>query len=196
MKTFNKLAVLFLSVVLVVTGNVQAGDDTDSAWITLFDGSSLENWNTTGDANWHIVDDTVQADAGSGMLVSKQAYRDFEIQLEFWAAMNTNSGVFIRCDNPREISPTHCYEVNIFDTRPDQSGRSGAIVDIAPPLAVINTEGRWNTYAIRADGAHLLIKLNGTITVDTDNGKFSTGPFALQYGTGGIKFRNVRIRPL
>ena len=194
MKTYSKFLLLILSALTAGYGTVKAAND--SGWITLFDGTNLDHWNTTGDANWRIVDDVVQADAGSGMLVSRIAYRDFEIRLEFWVDANSNSGVFIRCQNPTEISPTSCYEVNIFDTRPDQSGRSGAIVDVAPPLAVVNTEGQWNTYEIRAEGTHLLVKLNGTTTVDVQDGKLSEGPFTLQYGAGAVKFRNVQIRPL
>ena len=46
-------------------------------------------------------------------------------------------------------------------------------------------------------------KLNGTVTVRMQNGKYSSGPFALQYGpgvqgvTGGqIKWRKVQIKSL
>lgn len=193
MKTYNNLTASLLLVILAGAG-VNAEDN--DAWITLFDGTNLDHWSTTGDANWQIVGDVVQANAGSGMLVSRQPYGDFELRLEFWADANSNSGVFIRCTDPAAISPDTCYEVNIFDTRPDQSGRTGAIVNIAPPLAVIDTEGRWNTYEIRAEGTHLVIKLNDTVTVDTHDKKLSAGHFTLQYGAGGIKFRNVKIRPL
>jgi len=194
MKMYSKFLLLILAALVAGCDMVKAGND--GRWITLFDGTNLDNWNTTGDANWRIVDAAVQADAGSGMLVSGQSYGDFEIRLEFWADANSNSGVFIRCTDPAAISPDTCYEVNIFDTRPDQSGRTGAIVNIAPPLAVINTEGRWNTYEIRAEETHLVVKLNGVVTVDIHDGKFPAGHFTLQYGAGGVKFRNVKIRPL
>ena len=191
---YSKFLLLILAALVAGCDMVKAGND--GRWITLFDGTNLDHWNTTGDANWRIVDAAVQADAGSGMLVSGQSYGDFEIRLEFWADANSNSGVFIRCADPAAISPDTCYEVNIFDTRPDQSGRTGAIVNIAPPLAVINTEGRWNTYEIRAEETHLVVKLNGVVTVDIHDGKFPAGHFTLQYGAGGVKFRNVKIRPL
>ena len=191
---YSKFLLLILAALVAGCDMVKAGND--GRWITLFDGTNLDNWNTTGDANWRIVDAAVQADAGSGMLVSGQSYGDFEIRLEFWADANSNSGVFIRCTDPAAISPDTCYEVNIFDTRPDQSGRTGAIVNIAPPLAVINTEGRWNTYEIRAEETHLVVELNGVVTVDIHDGKFPSGHFTLQYGAGGVKFRNVKIRPL
>jgi len=196
MKPYSKLLVLLASTLLVSEGAVVAGDDAGTGWITLFDGKNLDHWDTTGDANWRISGNFVQADTGNGMLVSKDSFRDFEVIVEFWADARTNSGVFIRCNNARDIDPTNCYEVNIFDSRPDQSGRTGAIVDVAPPRAVVNTEGRWNTYDILAQGTHLVVKLNNTVTVDIEDRKLAAGPIALQYGAGGIKFRNVRIRPL
>jgi hypothetical protein len=41
-----------------------------------------------------------------------------------------------------------------------------------------------------------VVVLNGTKTVDIDDSKFSSGPIALQWGRGEVKFRKVEIRPL
>ena len=38
--------------------------------------------------------------------------------VEFWASDDANSGIFIRCQNPKQITDRSCYEVNIFDQRP------------------------------------------------------------------------------
>ena len=54
----------------------------------------------------------------------------------------------------------------------------------------------WNTYEISAEGSRLAVRLNGTLTVDTEDEKFASGPIALQYGAGIVRFRNVHIRPL
>jgi hypothetical protein len=40
------------------------------------------------------------------------------------------------------------------------------------------------------------VNLNGTQTVDTTDDQFTSGPIALQYGAGIVRFRNVRIRSL
>src|SRR5206468_4578020 len=67
----------------------------------------LENWNRIGDANWRAEDGAIVADRGKGgFLVSKNAYRDFQIRAEFWADHTTNSGVFIRCSDPIRTTPT------------------------------------------------------------------------------------------
>jgi hypothetical protein len=163
-------------------------------WTTLFDGSTLDGWNVLGNANWELEDGAVQADSGSGFLVTPESYSDFELTLEFWVDEPANSGIFIRCADAESVRDTNCYEVNIYDTRADQTYRTGGIVHIAAPTSVINAGGRWNTYEITAQGPRLTVTLNGTRTVEVEDPQFADGPIALQYGAGIVKFRNVRIR--
>jgi hypothetical protein len=191
---------LALALGLVLLGFVGAQPTYEvsgqAGWTTLFDGSSLKGWNIVGDANWEIVDGAAQATKGTGFLVTPMSYGDFQITLEFWVTDDANSGVFIRCQDPKMISATNSYEVNIFDKRPDQSYRTGAIVDVAKPAAMINTGGKWNTFDITAQGPKLMVTLNGTKTVDVEHKGHVRGPIALQYGAGTVKFRNVRVRTL
>ena len=164
--------------------------------VVLFDGKSIDGWRKTGDANWHITNGYVEATMGSGHLVSANPYTNFQITAEFWTDADANSGLFIRCANPADIGADKCYEVNIFDKRPDPKYRTGAIVNVAEPKARIDAAGKWNTYDITAQGSHLVIKLNGTTTVDVMDSKFASGHFTLQYGAGTVRFRKVTIRPL
>jgi hypothetical protein len=163
---------------------------------TLLDGSSLKGWNVVGDANWEVADGAVQATRGTGFLVTPMSYGDFQITLDFWVSDDANSGVFIRCQDPKTITAANSYEVNIYDKRPDPAYRTGAIVDVAKPASMLNTGGKWNTFDITAQGAKLVVVLNGTKTVDVEHKGHSRGPIALQYGAGTVKFKNVRIRAL
>jgi hypothetical protein len=165
-------------------------------WTTLFDGSGLDGWEVLGSANWTLGDGAVSATSGSGFLVSERSYGDFELTLDFWVDEPANSGIFIRCSDPQNVTDRNCYEVNIYDTRADQTYRTGGIVHLAAPSSVINTGGQWNSYQITARGSRLVVVLNGTETVDTRDDQFASGPFALQYGAGIVGFRNVRIRSL
>jgi hypothetical protein len=56
----------------------------------------LKAWNIVGDANWTVTDDVVQADKGSGFLVTPMAYGDFQMTVDIWVNDDANSGVFIR----------------------------------------------------------------------------------------------------
>ena len=163
-------------------------------WQTLFDGSSLSGWSLVGDANWRLTDGAVEADSGTGFLLTAATYADFDLTLEFFVSPDANSGVFIRCANPSEIGAATCYEVNIFDQRPDPTYRTGAIVNVAEPKVTIETGDRWSSYEISARGQRLVVKLNGQTTVDATDDKLAAGPIALQYGAGRVMFRNVRIR--
>jgi hypothetical protein len=163
-------------------------------WRTLFDGTSLAGWTQVGDANWQLTEGAIAADSGTGFLLTSASYADFDLDLEFWVTPDANSGVFIRCANPGEIGAATCYEVNIFDQRPDPTYRTGGIVEVAAPKVMLETGDQWNHYEISAHGSHLVVKLNGQTTVDTNDDKLAGGPFALQYGAGRVMFRNVRIR--
>src|SRR5687767_9626255 len=165
-------------------------------WIDLFDGRDLNAFNVVGTANWKLADGVVEATSGSGFLVSKETYSNFEIRVEFWVDEGANSGVYMRCQDAAKITDTTCYEANIFDKRPDQSGRTGAIVHVAKPLAVIDAGGKWNTYEITAKGPELTVRLNGTLTARAKDDKFTSGPIALQYMAGTVRFRRVQIRRL
>lgn len=157
----------------------------------------LKAWTLVGDANWTVAGDVVQADKGSGFLVTPIAYGDFQMTVDVWVNDEANSGVFIRCSDPKTISATNAYEVNIFDKRPDPAYRTGAIVNVAKPLAMVNAGGKWNTLEITAKGAKMTVVLNGVTTVrDAEDARFARGPIALQYAAGVVRFRNVRIRPL
>src|SRR6187200_1691554 len=103
---------------------------SDAGWITLIDGTSgLENFDRVGDANWRVEDGAIVADKGKGgFLLSKDSYKDFQLRIEFWAAHNANSGIYMRCSEPKNLTDKTCYEANIFDQRPDQTYATGGIV--------------------------------------------------------------------
>jgi len=179
----------------------QRAGQADAGWITLINGEKgLENWDRVAAANWRAADGAIVADRLGGKdpayLVSKNAYRDFEIRAEFWVTSETNSGIFIRCADPQKIGAANCYEVNIWDTRPDPTYGTGAIVNVAKVSPMPRAGGRWNTYEITARGSRLTVKLNGVQTVDVSDSKLAGGAIALQYGSGIVKFRMVQIRPL
>jgi len=191
------MASLVGAAVLQYGGLASAEDD---GWVTLLDSSNKGDWGEVGKANWEMKDGALTVDKLDGKdiayLVSKTSYKDFQIKAEFWTDEEANSGIFRRCDQPDKIDAKICYEVNIFDKRPDPSYGTGAIVDVAKVNPMPKAAGKWNTYEITAQGPHLVIVLNGEKTADVQDSKHAEGPFALQYGSGVVKFRKVQIKPL
>jgi len=174
-----------------------SGPPTDSeGWTVLFDGSGLEHWTIVGDANWRVEDGAAVADSSTAnsFLVSTGTYANFDLELEFWVDSAANSGVFLRCQDPAAISESSCYEVNIYDTRSDQTYRTGGIVNLAEPSQFVYTGGQWNRYELSARGNRLQVVLNGKAMVDIEDASHASGHLALQYGQGTVRFRNVRLR--
>jgi len=202
----KQASALVLALLFVGLSTLTVSTQSEAEWTTLIDGSNTNAFTRIGDANWRVVDEAIQADRGAGFLVSKMPYADFEMRVEFWASAEVNSGVFIRCRDAKTVGANDCYEVNIFDQRGDQTYRTGAIVYVAEPLAMVNAADQWNMLEITARGSRLTVRMNGTLTVDVEDGQHANGPFALQYGIfnaenpdpqatqGTLKFRSLQIR--
>jgi hypothetical protein len=177
-----------------------ASGQNEGGWITLLDSTKMGDWDEVGKANWAMKDGALTADKLDGKdlsyLVTKDSYKDFQIRAEFWVSDDANSGIFFRCEQPKSIGAKTCYEVNIYDQRPDPSYGTGAIVDVAKVDPMPKAGGKWNTYEITAQGPHFVVVLNGQKTADAQDSKHASGPIALQYGSGVVKFRKVQIKPL
>jgi hypothetical protein len=180
-----------------------ASGQTGPGWTQLFDGRTMNGWDQVGTANWRVEDGALVADKstaannqGGGHLVTKNSYKDHMIYAEFWTDVPANSGIFVRCKDPKKIGARDCYEFNIFDTRPDPSYGTGAIVYFAEANPALKAAGKWNTMEITANKRQLVLTMNGTKTAETNNGFFEEGHFTLQWGGGVVKFRKVAVKTL
>jgi hypothetical protein len=198
MKRLSALSLALLATASVsVFGAGEASAQSGPGWVTLVDGKTMGDWNTIGEANWRLEDGALVADKGkSAHLVSKTPYKNFQVYAEFWADDDANSGIFIRCADPKKIEAKTCYEVNIFDKRKDPTYGTGAIVNFAEVNPMPKAGGKWNTFEITANGRKITVTMNGQKTVDLNNGLFEEGYLTLQYGSGVIKWRKVAIKPL
>lgn len=203
MKRRDLLALCF-AVTLAGCASMRGTD----GWTTLLDGSradTLRDWTALGDATWRVEAGAVVGEKGTmiSQLVHKTPYRDFELRAEFWAEPNTNSGIYIRCTNVKQIDGGNSYEVNIYDRAPNPEFGTGAITRWAKTQPIQKAAGRWNTYVITARGNVITVELNGVQTVRYEDGKFREGPIALQWGTieknmpgAPVRFRKIEVKPL
>jgi hypothetical protein len=197
-----------LALVGAATFSQSALTQTGTGWTQLFDGTSMNGWDQVGTANWRVEGGALVADkstapprpdgqpGGGGHLVTKNSYKDHMIYAEFWTDEKANSGIFVRCKDPKKIGARDCYEFNIFDARPDPSYGTGAIVYFAEANPALKVAGKWNTMEVTANKRQLTLTLNGTKTADVNNGFFEEGHFTLQWGEGVVKFRKVAVKPL
>ena len=192
-------AVVIAAVLVAAAGVIGvpvARAQTGAGWTILFDGSNLDHFTKTGNANWRVVDKILEADMPRGFLVSKESYGDFELRAEIWVTPDSNGGVLFRITDPKDPGIENGYELNVNDKRADQSGRTGAIVNVAKPLINYEAGNRWTTIEITARGPRMTARLNGTVTAEASDGKYARGPVALQAAGGLVRYRNVQIREI
>src|SRR5436305_11355651 len=122
MTRFPRPIVLFLSLFTVsaapATRPAGTQPATSPAWRSLFNGKDLDGWAPIGSAHWRVEDGVIvgtqDGDAKrAGLLTSKDAFQDFELELEFMIDEHGkyNSGVYLRND-PGTGARTG-YQVNI-----------------------------------------------------------------------------------
>ena len=175
-----------------------------SGWTALIDGNNgMNNWTVSGaSANWRGEDGAIQADKltggkGASVLVSNKSYKDVAVHVEFWAADDTNSGVYLRAPNPAQVNTASgAYEVQIWDKNPNPAYSTGSLVNVAAVNPIYKAGGRWNTFEIYTKGTQITVKLNGIVTVSTSSAKTHDGRIALQFNGGPIKVRKLLVREL
>jgi len=204
------LAMFLAAVSLAAADNSTAG----GGWKSLFDGKSLDAWNPVGSAKWRVEDGVIVGGQDgdpkrSGLLATKESFKDFEIELEFMIDEHGkyNSGVYIRND-PGTAGRTG-YQINIGRGAAEEYC-AGLYTDHwlakGDEKDTIRKKLDWNTLHILAKGAHFEVTLNGQKVVDFTDPKppekwLQKGVVGLQtYGAEGhagwVKFRNIRIRPI
>jgi hypothetical protein len=195
------LAWLLAAGVLAGCADAPPTPPVTTGWETLIDGNTgLKNWSSIGGGNWRAQEGAIVADSRPGsdpaFLVSHNAYKDFQIRAEFWASADTDSGIYLRCADVRPITDRTCYEANIFDRRPDPIYGTGSIVHLSKVAPMPKAAGKWSTYDITVKGNRITVMLNGVKTAEAQDSRLASGPVALQYAGGVVKFRKVQIRSL
>jgi len=166
--------------------------------ISLFDGESLTGWRSLDDAKWWVADGSILLQSGEdGYLVSDAVFDQYRLSVEFWVDRQVNSGVFVHCSNPADISPLTCYEINIWDDHPRQEYRTGAIVTQVRPKAVLDTAGQWNRYDILVSRKAIVVTLNDVEVSRLERPEKQAGHIALQRANGGeVRFRHISLQPI
>ena len=203
---------IVIAVLMLALGSLV---NAQEKWISLFDGKTLNGWTVIGDVKWSVVDGALSAEPAlqkiaptgaskqtwpQGFLRTTASFSNFEMTAEFWSEEDTNSGLFIRCQTPANPgSLGSCYEINISD--PHATTPTGGIVGVFSPLPHrVKSAGKWSRFDVLADGPRLVVSVNNEKITDVSDNKFTSGAIGLQAGgptgSGPVKFRNIRIRPL
>ena len=207
-------------IAMVVAVGVQensAAPSGQDGWTRLFDGATLEGWHVRGnEAAWGVSDgELIVHGPNGGWIVTNDAFRDFELLLEFMVPEGGNSGVGLRVAESGDPAFSG-MEVQILGSHGESptDTNCGAVYNaIAPRSMAVRPAGEWNTYRITLEGKKLDVELNGETIHDgevlDDRGythqksrsnplgrRRTTGQIALQDHGAAVRFRNIWIRDL
>lgn len=171
-------------------------EQTTEGWIRLFDGYTMLGWVIAGEANWRVEDNALVADRGRAcLLTTTTQWADYELELEFQCDAETNSGVFLRTGiEPRDVK-TSCYEVNIAPE--DNPFPTGGIVQRERGNPVTTHPDQWHTMNMVCNQDDVTVKIDGALTCEINDAPSErTGYIGLQFRSGMIRFRNIRLRPI
>jgi hypothetical protein len=192
----------------------------------LFDGKSTDAWrgykrDAFPSKGWVVENGTLSPVVGGDQvdLVTKDVYKDFDLELEWKVGPMGNSGVMYGVS---ETEPESYYtgpEMQVLDDVGHKDGQTsrtsaGALYDlVAPTGKVLKPVGEWNKARLVKKGNHVEHWLNGTKIVEYElgspalavliaNSKFKEWPryakerqghIVLQHHGDPASFRNIRI---
>ena len=99
---------------------------------------------------------------------TKESYDNFILDLEFKVAKESNSGVFLRSGNTKNVLAA--LEVQVHDSKDGSKyGMVGAIYDAKPPAKAMQKPiGEWNRYTITCNDNKVSLVFNGEMVWDVD----------------------------
>ena len=188
-----------------------AADAAEDSFEPLFNGKDLDGWE--GDPFLWKVEDGMVVGRSPGIayndfLTTTEEYSDFILRFQIQLVDNVgNSGVQIRSRRVSGSMEMIGYQVDVgpswWGSLYDESRRRVTLA--APSEATIKKALKptdWNDYEVQASGKHIVLKLNGVVTVDyteEDESIEQTGLIGLQVHSGPpleARFRNIRIKRL
>ncbi|WP_254507376.1 3-keto-disaccharide hydrolase [Anatilimnocola floriformis] len=172
-------------------------DELKDGWISLFDGETLFGWKPHSKADWKVHNGAIVVAGGEkGLLCTHVQFSDFELKVDFRAALGTNSGVFLRTSPVvgMEDVTTKCYELNIAP--PDNPFPTGGFVGRKKGVEVPDSR-EWQSFHVTLVGGQAKVELNGkTVLEYTDEKPIGRGYIGLQYREGQVEFKNIKLKPL
>lgn len=197
-----------------------------AGWILLFDGSTLDGWqspiSSSPPADWSVHDGSIALHHEGEYfdLITRKDYADFELTFEWRISQGGNSGVFYHVrPEVSDRSWKSGLEYQLLDNSHGEAPieQAGALFDLyAPDRDLTKPVGEWNSGRIVVRGHHVEHWMNGHRLLQAElqsadfqarvaQAKFkdfprwatyAEGRIALQDHGDDVAFRNLKLRPL
>ena len=209
------------------TMNTLTAAEKAAGWRLLFDGTTTAGWRgykqSAVPTGWSVVDGTLTKTGPAGDIITREKYRDFELEVDWKISTGGNSGIFYRGTEEYDHIYWSAPEFQLLDDAHAPDGKSrltsaGADYALFPsPAGIVKPAGEWYHTRIVVRGRHVEHWLNGKKLLsyelespDWDRrvkgsklaawpnyGKASDGYIGIQGDhPGTLTLRNIKIRTL
>lgn len=205
-----KMITLLIFVTLLST--VTAAQQSETQWISLFDGESFDGWKAAENPETFFIEDgKIVAHGPRAHLfymgsVENHRFDDFIFKADVMTTPDSNSGIFFHTKYQEEGWPAHGYEAQINNTYEHDPRRTASLYNVDDNTEITFPDNEWFTMTIRVEGQQITIMVGDNIITrytepeDVDRGTnvLSSGTFALQGHDPDsiVYFKNIRVKPL
>lgn len=146
-------------------------------WITMFNGKDLTGWKSnTATENqpadvFSVKDGELVVSGGRAHLFyvgedGKASFKNFVFKAKVKTTPGSNSGIYFHTRYEDKGWPSAGYECQVNATHSDRKKTGGlyAVADVMDNAP--NKDGEWFDYAIKVDGSHITVMINGKVTAD------------------------------
>jgi len=210
-----KQIIILLLTCVVLFAFTGKNKQQQNEWVSLFDGTALNNWKVGENASTFSVENgLIVAHGPTAHLfydggVMQHNFKNFELKVDVMTMPNSNAGIYFHTTYQESSWPKKGYEVQVNNSHTDWR-RTGSLYGISDVKEVYVKDNEWYTEYIKVEGKRVIIKINDKTVVDytePDNVKrekgdeqrvLSGGTFALQGHDPESKvyFKNIMVKPL
>ncbi len=208
------LSAILCSCMIASTAVVADQTKTETGFVSLFDGKSLQGWKATEENpdSWSVEDGAIKCAGPRSHLFyvgDGVPYKNFHFKAEVMTTPGSNAGIYFHTKYQKTGWPKAGFEcqVNVSHGDPKKTGSLYGVENVADPGVQDN---QWYTQEIMVQDKHIQLIVNGKTLVDyteKDNQKpfdatferlIGEGTFALQaHDPKSIAyFRNLQVKRL
>jgi hypothetical protein len=168
------------------------GGDDKSKWTHLLQKDSLDNWYQIGETNCEIKNGVLTVKEGTGYLISKPRYENFELWTYYKTDPGTENGLFIRWKGTRDtgLRTTIANDKKLKEY-------TGSFTGLVPADTRHTGNNGWYPLQIIVNGKEAVAVVNGRVTARYDKTDLGEGNIVIDMlkTRGKVQFKEMRVKP-
>ena len=188
--------------------------ESDSSWINLFDGQTLDGWKASEKEGTFKIEDGVIVVHGKRSHLyymgkdGEANFKNFELKADVKTEPKSNSGIYFHTEYQADGWPEKGYEVQVNNSHSDWR-RTGSLYNVVNLRSTPAQDNEWFTMRIKVQDKQITVFVNEEKVIDYEEPenvnydgmpgrKISSGTFCLQGHDpkSTVYYRNIKVRSL